>query len=121
MRRRRVQRGRRVERALPRWSERYGLLGTMDVVEFSDDGRVAPVEYKHGATRSRRHDDLQVCAQALCLAEMLGVTVTAGAIFYHGSQRRRDVPITARLRAAAVEAIAAIRAPARGHHAAAGA
>jgi CRISPR-associated exonuclease Cas4 len=105
--------GVRVERALPLWSERYGLLGKADVVEFADDGRVTPVEYKHGAKRKRQHDDLQLCAQALCLEEMLGVAISDGAVFYHGSQRRREVPLTPTLRAATAEAIAAIRALAR--------
>ena len=108
-----VEEGRRVERALPLWSEQYGLLGKADVVEFFDDGRVAPVEYKHGAKRQRKHDDLQLCAQALCLEEMLGVTIATGAIFYHGSQQRRDVPLTPALREATMNAIAAIRALAR--------
>ena len=108
-----LEEGRRVERALPLWSEEYGLLGKADVVEFHPDGSVSPVEYKHGAKRQRRHDDLQLCAQALCLEEMLGVTIAAGAIFYHGSQRRREVPISPALRAATAEAITAIRALAR--------
>jgi len=105
--------GMRVEHALPLWSETYGLLGKADVVEFHDAGPVTPVEYKHGAKRQRVHDDLQLCAQALCLEEMLGTTIAAGAVFYHGSQHRREVPFTPALRAATVEAVAAIRALAR--------
>ena len=105
--------GMRVERALPLWSEHFGLLGKGDVVEFHDDGLVMPVEYKHGAKRERKHDELQICAQALCLEEMLGVTVAAGAIFYHGSQRRREVAISPALRAATTQAIAEMRELAR--------
>lgn len=101
--------GKRVERALPLWSARYGLLGKADTVEFHDGGPVIPVEYKHGAKRQRRHDDLQLCAQALCLEEMLGVPVPTGYLFYHGSQHRREVAITAELRAATLEAVAAVR------------
>ncbi len=108
-----LEEGMRVERALPLWSERYGLLGKGDVVEFHDDGRVVPVEYKHGAKKQKQHDDLQLCAQTLCLEEMLGVTISVGAIFYHGSQRRREVPITAALRAATLAAVVAMRELAR--------
>lgn len=85
--------GTRVERALPLWSAVHGLLGRADVVEFRPDGTVYPVEYKRGARRQRAHDDVQLCAQALCLEEMLGVTVTGGAIFYHTSRRQREVAL----------------------------
>src|SRR3954470_4175210 len=63
----------RVARSVPLWSERYGLRGKADLVEFRADGPY-PVEYKVGARRGR-HADLQLCAQALCLEEMLGVAV----------------------------------------------
>ena len=102
--------GVRIERALPLWSDQLGLNGKADVVEFHPDGSVVPVEYKHGPRRERRHDDLQLCAQALCLEEMLGLPVPAGAIWYHGSRQRRDVPIDAALRALVPQATAAVRA-----------
>lgn len=101
--------GVRVERALPLWSDRYGLLGKADVVEFHADGRIAPVEYKRGARRQRRHDDLQLCAQALCLEEMLGVTITHGALYYHASRHRREVELTEALRRQTLRAVEAIR------------
>jgi CRISPR-associated exonuclease Cas4 len=103
------ERGVRVERALPLWSDRLGLVGKADVVEFRD-GAPFPVEYKHGPRRSRRHDDLQLAAQALCLEEMFGRPVPRGAVFQHGSRRRREVAITADLRAAVEQAVAAVRA-----------
>lgn len=89
---------RRIECALPIWSERLGLLGKADVVEFRSDSSVFPVEYKHGPRRARMHDDLQLCAQAMCLEEMLGVVVPVGAIYYCSSRRRREVLIDQRLR-----------------------
>lgn len=102
--------GVRVERALPLWSDTLGLVGKADVVEFAADGTPCPVEYKHGPRRASAHDDLQVAAQAVCLEEMTGRPVPAGAVFHHGSRRRRAVPITPALRRAVADATAAVRA-----------
>ncbi len=102
--------GVRIERALPLWSHALGLLGKADVVEFHPDGRVVPVEYKHGPRRERRHDDLQVCAQALCLEEMLGTTIAAGAVYSIQTRRRRDVVLGGELREATRDAVLAVRA-----------
>ena len=90
-----VRRGLRVERALPVWSDGLGLIGKADVVEFEPDGTPYPVEYKHGS-RSKAADiaacdDLQLAAQALCLQEMTGRTVSEGALYYASSRRRRVV------------------------------
>jgi CRISPR-associated exonuclease Cas4 len=100
--------GVRVERALPLWSRRLGLVGKADVVEFYGDVPY-PVEYKHGPHRKKEHDDLQVCAQGLCLEEMLGKPVPKGAIFYHSSHKRREVVFDQRLREKVESAIAGIR------------
>jgi CRISPR-associated exonuclease Cas4 len=102
------QEGVRVERALPLWSNRLGLVGKADVVEFHGAAPY-PVEYKHGSKREREHDDLQLCAQAICLEEMAGKTVPKGAIFYHSSRRRREVEFTDALRAEVEAATDAIR------------
>ena len=67
----RIENGVRMERALPLWSDNLGLVGKADIVEFEGDGTVRPVEYKPGARPVTIHDDIQVCAQALCLEEML--------------------------------------------------
>lgn len=98
------------ERALPVWSERFGLSGKCDVVEFHPDGRIYPVEYKHGKKRAQTHDDLQLAAQAMCLEEMFGKPVTKGAIYHHSSRRRREVKITPELRQQVGDTVAAIRA-----------
>lgn len=92
-----VEDGVRVERALPLWSHRLGLVGRADVVEFHGDTPY-PVEYKHGPRREKEHDDLQLCAQALCLEEMTGQPVPKGAIFHHSSRRRREVEFSPALR-----------------------
>jgi CRISPR-associated exonuclease Cas4 len=101
--------GVRVERALPLWSDRLGLVGKADVVEFHGDVPY-PVEYKHGPRRRHAHDDLQLCAQALCLEEMTGRPVPRGAVYHHSSRRRREVACDARLRTAVEEAVRQVRA-----------
>jgi CRISPR-associated exonuclease Cas4 len=98
----------RIERAVPLWSRRLGLVGRADVVEFH--GQVPfPVEYKVGPRRKWGHDDLQLCAQAVCLEEMTGQMVTRGAIYHHGWRRRREVAFEEPLRRRVVEAVADIR------------
>jgi len=65
-----------------------------------NEGKVPyPVDYKRGRRRRWDNDDVQLCAQALCLEEMLGVSVPAGAIFHVKSKRRREVLFTPELRA----------------------
>ncbi|OGB26808.1 MAG: CRISPR-associated protein Cas4 [Burkholderiales bacterium RIFCSPLOWO2_02_FULL_57_36] len=105
-----IKSGVRVERALPVWSDRYNLIGKADLVEFHLDGMVYPVEFKHGAKRQKLHDDIQLAAQAICLEEMLGRTVSSGAIFHASSHRRREVLITPALRQLVIDTADAIRA-----------
>lgn len=101
-------------------SDRFGLTGVADMVEFHRQsepcdasgicvaarlpGRVGfwrplPVEYKRGAPKSHRADEVQLCAQALCLEEMLDVSIKAGALFYGETRRRTDIEFDAELRA----------------------
>jgi CRISPR-associated exonuclease Cas4 len=128
-----VEDGVRVVRGMPLWHDGLGLYGKADVVELrvapgDDSGRelkwwgtrwrsggpqivsVTPVEYKVGERRSWVHEAIQLCAQALCLEEMLGVAVPAGAVYYRGSRRRREVPIDSALRAQTERAIEDVRA-----------
>lgn len=102
--------GRRIARAIPLWSDRLGLIGKADVVEFLADGSPYPVEYKHGRKRAKLHDELQLAAQALCLEEMTGRPVPLGAIYHASSHRRREVAIGGTLRQAVVDTIEAVRA-----------
>jgi CRISPR-associated exonuclease Cas4 len=102
--------GARAEYALPVWSDRLGLIGKCDVVEFWPDGTIYPVEYKHGPKRKWLNDDLQLAAQAICLEDMLGRTVPTGAIFHASSRRRRELAITPELRQMVIETTKAIRA-----------
>lgn len=105
-----IKSGVRVERALPVWSDRHCLAGKADLVEFHPDGTVYPVEFKHGIKRQKLHDDIQLAAQAICLEEMLGRPVPAGAIFHASSHRRREVPVTPELRRRVIDTAEAIRA-----------
>ncbi len=101
--------GVRIERALPVWSENIGLIGKCDVVEFHDDGLVYPVEYKHGKRRQWDNDDIQLCAQAMCLEDMLGASIEEGAIYHIKSRRRRKVVFNKALREQVRETANAVR------------
>ena len=103
-----ARRGARIERALPLWSRRLGLTGRADTVEFVD-GVPYPVEYKVGTRRPGAPEDLQLCAQALCLEEMTGTPVPRGAIYYPASRKRHEVEFTEALRGAVRDAIQGIR------------
>ncbi len=108
-----LRRGLRVERALPIWSEVYGLVGKADIVEFEHDGSPYPVEYKHGSCHKSGDiaacDDIQLAAQALCLEEMTGRKVAESAVYYARSKRRRLVVIDDALRERVRETIHAVR------------
>ena len=79
------------------------------MVEFYPDGRIYPVEYKHGKS-AKIHDEIQLAAQAMCLEEMTGKSVTHGAIYHHSSRRHREVAITPSLRQQVEETVKAVRA-----------
>ncbi|MDR4461690.1 MAG: CRISPR-associated protein Cas4 [Nitrospirales bacterium] len=100
--------GVRIERGLPLWNQRLGLIGKADVVEFHGDIPY-PVEYKSGGRRQWDNDDLQLCAQAICLEEMTGQEVSCGAIYHFKSRRRREVVFDQPLRDAVSKAVQDIR------------
>ncbi|EJW11008.1 CRISPR-associated RecB family exonuclease Cas4b [Rhodovulum sp. PH10] len=94
-------RGARRVTALPLASTRLGLAGVADLVEFrrGPDGEKAfPVEYKRGKPKAHRADEVQLCAQALCLEEMTGRPVPEGALYYAEPKRRTVVAFDAELR-----------------------
>ena len=98
----------RVERALPLYSDRFGLTGRADVVEFHE-GTPYPVEYKHGTTRRHEPGRIQLCAQALCLEEMTDRDVPAGALYHTNSNRRQEIEMSESLRTDTREVIEAVR------------
>ena len=85
-------------------SEQLRLIGFADVVEESD-GELYPVEYKKGRSGRWLPDEVQLCAQALCLEEQTGRTIPFGYLFYHGSRRRKRVELTPALRASTLATI----------------
>jgi CRISPR-associated exonuclease Cas4 len=118
-----------IVRGLPLRSFRLGLSGKADTVEFhhykSDSAgapgghglapavRLAdseglwipfPVDYKRGRPKPDLSDETQLCAQALCLEEMLGARVTRAALFYGRLRRRHEVVLDGALRAATMQA-----------------
>jgi CRISPR-associated exonuclease Cas4 len=101
----------RIARSLHIRSLRLGLAGRADIVEFHADPnggppRPFPVEYKRGRPKTGDEDRVQLCAQALCLEEMLGVWISSGALFYGEPRRRTNVIFDDALRGT-VEAAAA--------------
>ena len=77
-------------------SDRLHLTGRADIVEFRPEPY--PVEYKRGKSKPNDCDTVQLCAQALCLEEMLQTAIARGAIFYGNPRRRLEVDFTPELR-----------------------
>ena len=100
----------RVEYSVPLRSLRLGVTGKADVVEFhrkTGSGKTKrarwqpfPVEYKRGKPKKGNYDKVQLCAQAMCLEEMLDAEVPCGALFYGKTRRRQDVLFDQTLRQA---------------------
>lgn len=108
----RKARGVRRETSLSIASRRLGIAGVADLVEFhpADGGeRPYPVEFKRGKPKLHRADEVQLCAQALCLEEMTGQPIAEGALFYGETKRRVVVPFDAELRRQTEETIAQLR------------
>lgn len=115
----------RIARRLDLACRRLGLIGRADVVEFHRleqgsrergialDGQPGrwqpfPVEYKRGRPKSHQADRVQLCAQALCLEEMLATGVPRGALYYAQPRRRTDVAFDAELIACTEQTAAAV-------------
>src|SRR3989338_6352736 len=111
--RRETRDGVRIERGMFLRSDTLGLIGRADVVEFHREAKGRqlpfPVEHKHGRPKENNCDKIQLCAQALCLEEMLGIVVPAGAIFYGKTRHRLDVEFTEGLREETLRAIRDLR------------
>ena len=106
------RKGVRVVTAMPLAEVRLGISGIADVVEFHQEphGEQAfPVEYKRGRPKAHRADEVQLCAQALCLESMLDQQIHAGALYYGATRRRVDVCFDDELRQLTLDTIAAVR------------
>lgn len=107
----RRKKGVRQVTALPLFSQRLNLTGLADVVEFvaGPDGETPhPVEFKRGKPKLHRADEVQLCAQALCLEEMAGCSVPEGALFYGTTRRRVSVLFDAELRSLTEDTVAQV-------------
>ncbi len=107
------RRGVRTVTAMPLVHVDLGITGIADVVELHqtpDGDRAFPVEYKRGRPKAHRADEVQLCAQALCLEAMLGQPITEGALFYGETRRRAPVAFDTDLRQLTEETIAATHA-----------
>lgn len=102
-------------------SRKLGIVGQADLVEFhrSDSGcklpgktskwQPFPVEFKRGKEKPNLSDDIQLCGQAICLEEMLGIPVNRGAIYYGRPRKRKQVELTEDLRSHLRGAINGVR------------
>lgn len=114
----RKARGVRQVMALPLACHRLNLIGTADLIEFirGPDGETAfPIEYKRGKPKMHRADEVQLCAQAICLEEMTGRPVPEGALFYAQTKRRVIVPFDSDLRVLTESTAAELAAVLAGH------
>ncbi|MFN6516152.1 MAG: CRISPR-associated protein Cas4 [Nostoc sp. CreGUA01] len=89
-------------------SDKYQLIGKSDLIE-SENGEFYPVEYKRGRKGEWDNDELQVCAQALCLEEMTGKVINTGYIYYAQTHQRQLVDISEELRQSAIATIEAVQ------------
>jgi len=83
--------GKKKEFGMPIRSLTLGLVGKTDAVEYDESGRVLVVEYKRGRPKKGHEDEVQLCAQALCIEEMRGIKISSGALYYGKTRRRKPV------------------------------
>lgn len=94
----------RILRSVHIWSDMYRIAGVADFVE-EKDGMLMPVEHKRGRMGRWRNDQVQLCAQALCLEERTGQHIAYGEIFYWRSRRRETVTFDDDLRQVTIATI----------------
>jgi len=99
-----------ISRAFPLVSYSLGLTGIADVIEYTrsdagttipeHEGRwlMKPVEYKRGKPKIDERDEVQLCAQVMCLEEMFGIRIDEADFYYNEIRRRQRIPITDELR-----------------------
>lgn len=111
-----------VHRRVYVWSDALRIAGFADVVEQDSTlppgkgGELVPVEYKKGRMGRWLNDHIQLCAQALCIAERTGGVVNKGYIFYFGSRRREEVEFTPELRQRTAQSIERAHQIVAAHH-----
>ena len=101
-----TRKGVRFERSVHVSTERLGVSGILDLVEHElATGALKPVEYKRGRPKTEHCDEIQLCAQALCLEEMTGKAVAEGALWYQQTRHREPIIFSAELRAETIKVI----------------
>ncbi|OOR83176.1 CRISPR-associated protein Cas4 [Moraxella canis] len=105
-----TRKGVRFERSVHVSAENLGVHGVLDMVERDlNTGNLKPVEYKRGKPKPEPFDEIQLCAQALCLEEMTGQTVAEGALWYGQTRHRVPVVFSNGLRAQTLAVIGQVR------------
>ena len=105
-----TRKGVRFERTVHVSAEKLGISGVLDLVEMeTKTGRLKPVEYKRGKPKPDPMDEIQLCAQGLCLEEMTGQTISEGALWYIQTRHRVPIVFSDDLRAQTLATIAAVR------------
>ena len=100
----------RFERSVHVSAQRLGISGIVDMVEHDlASGSLKPVEYKRGKPKPEPFDEIQLCAQALCLEEMTGQTISEGALWYMQTRHRVPVAFTDALREQTLATIYQVR------------
>ncbi len=100
--------GIRILRGVEIHSGEHRLKGVADVVELRG-GHPYPVEYKRGKPKNHQADEVQLCAQALCLEEMFRCDIPEGALFYGKTRRRTTVQLNGELRKLTLQTADAVR------------
>jgi len=90
------------------FSQKLGIAGFADLIEESE-GTLYPVEHKHGQRKPWKNDQIQLCAQALCLEEMNSIKITHGYIYYASTGRRLEVSFDQTLREETLKTIEEVR------------
>lgn len=90
-------------------SHKYQMSGLIDMVEFSSQNEIIILEYKRGKPKPNEMDEVQICAQALCLEEMLGVNLKFGFIWYDQNKTRHKVFFSPTLRNLTISLINEVR------------
>lgn len=106
-----TRKGIRYERGVAVCAEQLGLIGKLDLVEIDiASGVYKPVEYKRGKPKVDNWDRIQLCAQALCLEEMLTLSITEGALWYWATRHREPVIFDNELRQQTIDVVEQVRA-----------
>ncbi|AGQ37967.1 TPA: CRISPR-associated protein Cas4 [Mannheimia haemolytica] len=105
-----TRKGIRFERTVHVAAEKLGISGILDLVERDlKTGELKPVEYKRGKPKPEPMDEIQLCAQALCLEEMTGQTINEGALWYMQTRHRLPITFSTELRTKTLATISEVR------------